>query len=169
MLLSISRTPMQTRSSASEAPPLSTIRTVLLCIVVLGSAGTTAELLLIGHHESLTQRIPLILLASAVVVGGTTLALPRRAPVRVLQLLMVLMLGGGLLGVGLHYNGNEEFELEIYPTMAGMELVSEALTGATPVLAPGSMSLIGVVGLVFTYRHPSLRASPAGTHQEVQS
>ena len=161
---------MPASRSAPETPPLSTIRTVLLWLVVLGSAGTMAELLLIGHHESLTQRIPLILLAASVVLGGATLALPRRALVRVLQLLMVLMLGGGLLGVGLHYSGNEEFELEIYPTMAGMELVSEALTGATPVLAPASMSLIGVVGLVFTYRHPSLRAPrTAGSHQEVQS
>jgi hypothetical protein len=161
---------MPTRSSTSESPPLSTIRTVLLWLVVLGSAGTMAELLLIGHHESTSQWIPLALLAAAVVLGCVTLALPRPAVVRVLQLLMVLMLGGGLVGVGLHYSGNEEFELEIYPTMSGAELVSEALTGATPVLAPGSMSLLGVIGLVFTYRHPSLHApQPPGTRQEVQS
>jgi len=161
---------MQTRSSLPEAPPLSTIRTVLLWVVVLGSAGTMTELLLLGHHESLTQRIPLVLLTGAVVLGGATAAKPRRGTVRVLQLLMALMLAGGGLGIGLHYSGNEEFELEIYPTMSGMELVSETLTGATPVLAPGSMSLIGVVGLVFTYRHPRLRASQAaGSHQEVQS
>jgi hypothetical protein len=40
-------------------------------------------------------------------------------------------------------------------------LISKTLTGATPVLAPGSMSLLGFVGLAFTYRHPALR-SPFG-------
>jgi len=35
--------------------------------------------------------------------------------------------------------------------------MSKALAGATPVLAPGSMSLLGVVGLALTYRHPLLR------------
>lgn len=161
---------MQSRSSASEAPPLSTIRIVLLWLVVLGSAGTLAELLLIGHDESTAQWIPLGLLATAVVLGGVTLASLRPAILRVLQVLMVLMLAGGLLGIGLHYNGNEEFELEIYPTLSGIELVKESLTGATPVLAPGSMSLIGVIGLVFTYRHPSLRAARAiNATQEVQS
>jgi hypothetical protein len=41
-----------------------------------------------------------------------------------------------------------------------MSLISKTLTGATPVLAPGSMSLLGVVGLAFTYRHPALRSQP---------
>lgn len=31
--------------------------------------------------------------------------------------------------------------------MSGLELVRETLTGATPVLAPGSMILLGLVGL----------------------
>jgi hypothetical protein len=60
---------------------------------------------------------------------------------------MALFVANGLLGVGLHYRGNHEFELEMYPTMVGMELVRETLTGATPVLAPGSMALLGLVGL----------------------
>jgi hypothetical protein len=35
----------------------------------------------------------------------------------------------------------------MYPAMAGVELVRKPLTGATPVLAPGSMALLGLVGL----------------------
>jgi hypothetical protein len=46
------------------------------------------------------------------------------------------------------------------PSRDGMSLISKTLTGATPVLAPGSMSLLGVVGLAFTYRHPALRSKP---------
>jgi hypothetical protein len=41
-----------------------------------------------------------------------------------------------------------------------MSLVSKTLTGATPVLAPGSMSLLGLVGLAFAYRHPVLQSQP---------
>ena len=68
---------------------------------------------------------------------------------------MVVFLATGLIGVGLHYRGNEEFELEMSPSLAGSSLMSKALTGATPVLAPGSMWLLGVVGLAFYAMHPS--------------
>jgi hypothetical protein len=39
----------------------------------------------------------------------------------------------------------------MYPTMSGVPLIVSTLTGATPVLAPGSMSLLGLVGLAVTY------------------
>ena len=40
--------------------------------------------------------------------------------------------------------------------MRGLELVWEALKGATPALAPGAMAQLGLVGLAFAYRHPLL-------------
>jgi hypothetical protein len=83
---------------------------------------------------------------------------------------MVLFVGSGMLGVVLHYQGNEEFELEMQPALSGRTLVGKTLTGATPVLAPGSMSLLGVVGLAFTYRHPLLRRhSGVASTEEAQS
>jgi hypothetical protein len=60
----------------------------------------------------------------------------------------------------LHYQGNEAFELEMSPSRAGLSLISKTLTGATPVMAPGSMSLLGLVGLAFTHRHPALGSQP---------
>ena len=59
----------------------------------------------------------------------------------------------------LHYQGNTAFELEMYPDMAGLELVQKTLTGATPVLAPGSMALLGLVGLAAVLRHPLMQAT----------
>ena len=128
------------------------------------------ELLLIGHDESTAQFVPLVLLAVGVVIGVSLFVAPAALSLKVLQLLMVLFLVSGIVGVGLHYQGNEEFELEMYPSLSGLKLVAETLTGATPVLAPGSMSLLGVVGLAFTYRHPLLRrhAGVAST-EEAQS
>jgi hypothetical protein len=156
--------------TASDSRTLSTIRAILIWALVLGAAGTLAELLLIGHDESPAQFVPLVLLGVATVLGGTTLVAPAAMTLRLLQLLMLVFLGAGILGVGLHFQGNEEFELEMYPSLSGLPLISKALTGATPVLAPGSMSLLGVVGLVFTYRHPLLRRyAGVATSEEARS
>ena len=153
-----------------EDPPLSTIRTILFWALVAGMTGTLVELLLIGHDEMAAQFAPLVLLGLGLLVGAWNLIAPRAATIRVLQLLMVLFVGSGIVGVGLHYRGNQAFELEMHPSASGMTLVSDTLTGATPVLAPGSMALLGIVGLAFTYRHPLL-SSQRGvvSSQEAQS
>jgi hypothetical protein len=118
------------------------------------------ELLLIGHDEMATQWAPLVLLGAGILVATWTLIAPYRVAIHTLRLLMVFFVGSGLVGVVLHYKGNETFELEMSPSRAGMSLISKTLTGATPVMAPGSMSLLGLVGLAFTHRHPGLRSQP---------
>ncbi len=40
--------------------------------------------------------------------------------------------------------------------MSGFELAWEALKGATPSLAPGTMMLLGMLGLIYTFRHPTV-------------
>ena len=156
-------------SPASDSRTLSTIRTVLLWALVLGAAGTMAELLLIGHDESPAQFVPLVALGLATILGVSILVAPAALSLKLLQLLMLAFLASGIVGIGLHIQGNEEFELEMYPSLSGLELLSKTLTGATPVLAPGSMSLLGAVGLVFTYRHPLLRRNGVATSEEAQS
>jgi len=156
-------------SPASDSRTLSTIRTVLLWALVLGAAGTMAELLLIGHDESPAQFVPLVALGLATILGVSILVAPAAMSLKLLQLLMLAFLASGIVGIGLHIQGNEEFELEMYPSLSGLELLSKTLTGATPVLAPGSMSLLGAVGLVFTYRHPLLRRNGVATSEEAQS
>jgi hypothetical protein len=141
-----------------EPAPLSTIRTILIWALLAGSAGTLLELLLIGHDEMATQWAPLVLLGAGVLVAMWTLIAPDRAAIHTLRLLMVFFVASGLVGVILHYKGIETFELEMSPSRAGMSLISKTLTGATPVMAPGSMSLLGLVGLAFAHRHPALRS-----------
>jgi hypothetical protein len=145
-------------STVAEPAALTTIRRVLLWTLILGCAGTLAELLLLGHDESLAQFVPLVLLGTGIVIGVAALAAPSIAGFRALKWLMVVFVVSGAVGVGLHYRGNQEFELERQPTAGGFPLFSKTVTGATPVLAPGSMTLLGVVGLVFTYGHPLLRS-----------
>lgn len=93
--------------------------------------------------------------------------IPRAATVRALQATMFLLMAGGVIGLGLHFNGNREFELEMHPGQTGMKLFWETLKGATPALAPGMLIFLGCLGLVCTYQHPALAASgptnePAG-------
>jgi len=142
---------------AREPSVLATLRTILIWTFIVGAAGTIVELLLIGHDDSAAQFVPLVLLGTGIIVGLAIVIAPATTSVRVLKWLMVLFLASGVVGVGLHYQGNEEFELERQPSASGLSLVSKTLRGATPVLAPGSMSLLGAVGLAFVYRHPLLR------------
>jgi hypothetical protein len=139
-----------------EALSLVTIRGLLLAIVFVGILGTGVELLLLGHFEDGVQLVPLVLLAAALVVAIWQVAAPGATGVRALQFVMVLCVAGGLVGIGYHYAGNEEFEREQFPGIEGVTLVGGTLRGATPVLAPGSMALLGLVGLTYAHRHPRL-------------
>src|SRR5688500_6783427 len=131
---------------------LTTIRRVLLAALLAGMAGTTGELLLIGHFEDSWQLVPILLLSLGTLVGVAHAFRPNVLTVRLMQLLMVLFVVSGGIGAVLHYQGNAEFELEMQPSLGGTELVKETMTGAFPVLAPGTMALLGLIGLAQTYR-----------------
>lgn len=139
-----------------EPQPLRTIRLVLLATLLLSLAGTGAELLLLEHFEDAWQYAPLVLvgLAFAVLAWHALDRGPRS--LNVFRFLMALFLVAGLLGILLHYRGNVEFELEMYPDLAGWKLFRETMMGATPALAPGSMMQVGLVGLAWAFRHPAL-------------
>jgi hypothetical protein len=130
--------------------------------LLLGVAGTGTELVLLGHFESLAQRIPLSLLTLGLAVLGWHAARPSPRSVRTLQGVMALFIVSGGAGLYLHYRGNLEFELEMYPAMRGAELVGKTLTGATPVLAPGTMTMLGLVGLALAHGHPATARQGGG-------
>ena len=135
------------------------VRRLLLGVLILGLVGATIDLLLLEHTESFWQWIPLVALAAALGAAVLCLAAPSAPGIRFLVWTMALNLAMGLAGLVLHYEGNVEFELEMYPTRGGFELIWEALKGATPTLAPGSLILIGLVGGVACYGHPALGRS----------
>jgi hypothetical protein len=141
-------------------------RRILLALVLLGAVGLLVELALLEHFDSATQWIPLALLV--VVIGATIAVGLRPAPpvVRFFQAVMVLCVVTGAVGVFLHYRGNAEFELERDGSLRGLRLFWEAIRGATPALAPGALSQLGLLGLAFTYRHPALRSSTTPVPEE---
>lgn len=141
-------------AALQDTEALTRIRTLLLLTLAIGIIGAGAELLLLGHFESTAQWAPLALFAVALAAMAWHVAAPGTASILALQVTMVLFIVSGGIGVGFHYDGNVEFELEMYPSMGGFELIGKTLTGATPVLAPGTMVVLGLVGLAHTYRHP---------------
>jgi len=148
--------PMSDRAAAR-------LRHFVLALFCLGAAGTGFELLLLGHTESTPQFIPLVALGLGIIAAILAAARPAPAVLRSFQLLMGGLVVTGPIGLYLHYHGNVEFELEMYPSLRGLDLVWKALTGATPALAPGAMILLGLMGLASTYRHPALsRPTTAG-------
>ena len=126
-----------------------TIRRLLLLALVTGLAGTSAELLLLGHVDGWEQWIPIVLLAGSMVVLIVQVRTPTPTTNAILLGTMWVFLLSGPIGVALHYQGNVEFELEMYPDMQGFELIRKTMTGATPVLAPGTMALLGLVGIAY--------------------
>ena len=134
----------------------SAMRTLLLALVAIGAAGLEVELLLLEHYESAWQFTPLVLLGVVLVGAALVWRRPSPSTVRFFQAVMLLCVVAGVVGVFLHYRGNVEFELEREP-LHGLRLFWEAIRGATPALAPGAMAQLGLLGLVYSYRHPALR------------
>ena len=141
--------------------PHAPLRRFLLALVLAGAGGLALELLLLEHFDSPWQWAPLALLALVLLVGGALAARPQRRLLRTFRGLMALCTTAGLLGVYLHYRGNVEFELESDPSRGGIVLFWEAVRGATPALAPGALSQLGLLGLAVVFRHPLLRPSPS--------
>lgn len=147
--------------SGASAP----LRRVLLALVFLSALGLTTELVLLEHFESWQQWLPLallgIVLASCIVVQLR----PGRGSLRLFQGIMTACVVAGLAGIYLHYSGNAEFELERDPQLRGLALLWESVRGATPTLAAGALSQLGLLGLAFTFRHPLLQ-SRSTVHDE---
>lgn len=147
--------------------PLETVRVVILAALLVSLAGMLVELFLLEHTEDPWQWVPIGLGAASVLVLGWYAIARSAGSLQVFRALMVLCIVGGVTGVLLHYRGNVEFELEMYPDLAGFKLFKDAMMGATPALAPGVMIQIGLIGLAWTIRHPALaRASSTSSHQD---
>ena len=141
------------RDDPAGAGPL---RRILLAVFLLGALGTLAELILLEHYEDWWQLLPLVLLGASPVAVVLLVLRPGAASVRSFQMLMLLLVAAGGIGVYQHYSGNVEFELEMYPSRGGFELIRESLQGATPALAPGAVAQLGLLGLAYCFRHPLL-------------
>jgi hypothetical protein len=147
----------QNNSLPSPSIVLKRVRRFLLWLLGAEMIGVAAELLLISHWEDWWQLTPLVALTLGLVVLSGHVFFQNRASLRAIQLVMLLFVLSGVLGIWLHYDGRVEFRLELDPTLTGWRLLSAAMTGSTtpPVLAPGVMIQMGCMGLACVYGQPA--------------
>jgi hypothetical protein len=145
-------------SPPSVSPNERALRTLLLALLTFGMAGMGGELVAMGHYEEGRMLIPLALLGAGLVTVTWHWFERGAASLKVLRAVLVAMFVAGLVGIVLHYQGNMEFQKDVNPDLAGWALVAKVLHAKVPpALAPGTMSQLALLGLIYTFRHPALR------------
>ena len=140
----------------TEPQTMRTVRLALLALLVVFMLGTGTDLMLLDHHEGAWQVVPLALLAAGLAVAVWSVR-GGACAVTTMRILMLLFVAAGFLGIVLHYLGNREFQLEMDPAAAGWPLFWKIVTAKSPpALAPASMVMMGLLGLIYTYQHPAL-------------
>jgi hypothetical protein len=148
---------MTTMPAASQVETPSQIRRLLLGLVVLGVLAIGTDLLLLEHYENSWMLVPLFLIAVALAVVLWHVVDSGPASVRALQVTMATFVLVGLLGVFLHYRANLEFQLDMDATQSSWELFKKVMRAkAPPALAPAAMTQLGLLGLLYAFRHPAL-------------
>lgn len=132
------------------------MRRALLVVLVIGLVGTEIELFLLKHTEGFWQKVPIVLIGLTILVAIWCAVRPGVASIRTLQGVMALFLIAGAVGVIQHFLGNVTSERDSNPGLTTAELYKAAVMGATPLLAPGIMLQLGLVGLLYAFRHPAL-------------
>lgn len=133
------------------------MRPLILAVLFFGLFGMGAELLLLQHTGSLWELIPLVLIGLALVILTWHAIKQHPASVRAMQGIMGLFLFAGVAGIALHYQSSMEFKLETNAALSGWALFWAVMSAKTPpALAPGAMIQLGLLGLAYTYQHPSV-------------
>ena len=134
------------------------LRRWILGVMVLGLLGTITELVLLEHYEQPLQFVPLVLIAAAVAVLAFEVRRHDAASRRALQVVMGLFVLAGFVGFVAHFHGSAEFQLDLNPDMSTWELVEKVLHAkAPPLLAPGMMLQLGLLGLAYVFSDPRYR------------
>jgi len=146
------------RNAEVGADRIELLRRWILGVMVLGLLGTITELVLLEHYEQPLQFVPLVLIAAAVAVLAWEFKRHDAASRRALQVVMGLFVLAGFVGFVAHFHGSAEFQLDLNPQMSTWELVEKVLHAkAPPLLAPGMMLQLGLLGLAYVFSDPRYR------------
>jgi hypothetical protein len=149
--------PPQAGADSAGAGRIELLRRWILVIQVLGLLGTVTELVLLEHYEQPLQFVPLVLIAAAVGVLWWELRRHDLASRRAIQIVMGLFVLAGFAGFAAHFYGSAEYQLELNPDMSNWELLEKILRAkAPPLLAPGMMLQLGLLGLAYVFSDPKL-------------
>jgi len=129
-------------------------------ILALGLLGTIIELVLLEHYEQPAQFVPLVLIVAAVAALWWEFSRRDVASRRATQIVMVLFVLAGFVGFVAHFHGSAEYQLELNPDMSNWELLEKILRAkAPPLLAPGMMLQLGLLGLAYVFSDSRFRRS----------
>jgi hypothetical protein len=149
-------------NSNDNDPVFAVVEKILFAALLLGMIGSGLELVLLKHTEEIRQWIPLVLLGAALPAIVWHYWRGDRVSTRLLRWLMVAFIAGGAVGIYFHFQGAAEFKLEGNPSLRGWALFWEAIRAkAPPLLAPGAMIQLGLIGLAYLYKF-SRRAQQQG-------
>jgi uncharacterized membrane protein len=144
--------PSQARADSTGTDRLRPLRRWILIILVLGLVGTVTELVLLEHYEQPLQFVPLVLIVAAVGVLWWEFRRHDLASRRATQIVMALFVLAGFVGFAAHFRGSAEYQLELNPDMSKWELLEKILRAkAPPLLAPGMMLQLGLLGLAYVF------------------
>ena len=132
------------------------LRRGMLALLLFGAAGLIGELVLLEHYEDPQQFVPFALLGATLVVGGWHAWDGGRASLRVLRMVMGLLIVAAPVGIYFHLTGNYTTEHDFDPSLLGLDLWLTVIRGEAPSLAPGTLAQFGLLGLLYSWRHPAL-------------
>jgi hypothetical protein len=139
---------------------LELLRRWILGVLVLGLLGTATELVLLEHYEQPLQFVPLVLIVAAIAVLFWEFRRRDAASRRAVQIVMALFVLAGFVGFVAHFHGSAEYQLELNPDMSNWELLEKVLRAkAPPLLAPGMMLQLGLLGLAYVFSDSRYRRS----------
>lgn len=145
----------------TTADVLPLIRRGVLAVLVFGCVGLIGELVLLEHYTELTQLPPLLLCAAMIVAAIAHWVGNGAKTVRTLQVVALLMVLSGALGVYFHGEENIEHATrdaeEFGEATSGSAFWMAVVKGDAPALAPGTMIQFGLLALLYAYRHPALK------------
>jgi hypothetical protein len=148
-----------TNPGPSQINTIKMMRSLILVILAIGVLGMLGELLLIRHYRHDSQWIAVAL---TLLTGACAMVLafnPNARMLRAVQLALLLVVLGSAFGVLEHLKVNYEVAAATDPALNAVSLVWEAFKGRSPALAPGALAQLGLLGLLFTFRHPNLERS----------
>jgi hypothetical protein len=142
--------PQQAPADSAGADRIELLRRWILIILVLGLLGTVTELMLLEHYEQPLQFVPLVLIVAALGVLWWEFRRRDVTSRRAMQIVMALFVLAGFVGFAAHFYGSAEYQLELNPDMSNWELLEKILRAkAPPLLAPGMMLQLGLLGLAY--------------------
>lgn len=150
-----------------KVSPIKAIRWAIFTILLLGMLGSGTELILLNHMEDRLQWVPLVLILVGLAASTWHATRPTVQSVRALQAIFLAFVFAGLAGMYFHYQGAVEFKLESNPALKGWALFWQVIfSKAPPLLAPGSMIQLGLLGLIYAYRHPAITETGMKTSKD---